>query len=155
SLSDKLRCFKAKHPAQPTDFKAGDPAVAHLRRSRADGSLTVIELTDPPSWDWLTALRRETTSAVITAMDEETLTATVRGDALPVTYTRSEKTRWSKAGKAAGPGDFKAGETIVIVPRSLPSGAIMARIVADNPTAAAIEKERSARSVHGTIRALD
>src|SRR5437016_2162944 len=33
SLSAKLRCFKAKRPAQPADFKAGEAAVARLRRS--------------------------------------------------------------------------------------------------------------------------
>jgi hypothetical protein len=154
-LTPKTHYTKNKHPVQLSEFKVGDAAVLHFRKSRTDGALLVTELDDPASWTWLTDVRKNTTLAVIKEITEDTLSVTVGAENVPLDYTISDKTRWEKAGKEVASDAFKPSEKVYIVPRSLPSGNIMARAVADTTTGAAQEKERSATSVHATILLVD
>ena len=155
TLIEKTHYFKNKREAKPADFKAGEAVIVHIRHSRSDGEAQVIELTDKISWDWLDGIRHNTTNAKLKAVDDDTLTVLVGTESIPLTYTISDKTLWNKGGKAAAPTDFKAGDSVSIVPRSLPSGGIMASVVADSPQGAAQGKERKAVSIHGIIQALD
>jgi hypothetical protein len=154
ALIEKTHCYKNKREAEPADFKAGDAVVVHIRHSR-NGDAQAIELTDKTSWDWLDGIRHNVTTAKIKEIEDDALTVTIGAEALPLTFTVSDKTLWNKGGKEAKPADFKAGDNISIVPRSLPSGGIMASVVADNAQGAAIGKERKATSVHGVIQTLD
>ena len=155
ALLDKTHYFKNKREAKPDDFKPGDAVVIHIRHSRSTGEGQAIELTDKASWDWLDGIKHTTTVAKVKEIDDDALTVTLGADAVPLTYTVSDKTLWNKGGKACKPEDFKPGESVSIVPRSLPSGGIMASIVADTPQGAAQGKERKALSVHGFIQSLD
>ena len=62
---------------------------------------------------------------------------------------------WSKNGKDATAADFKAGDKIYVLPRSLPSGSIMARAITDTPAAATQMKERQSTSVPGVVKSVD
>jgi hypothetical protein len=154
-LSARTHYNRQRRAGQRSDFKPGDAAVLHFRKSRTDGALLVTELDDPASWSWLSELRKSTASAVVKEITDDTLSVTVGADNVPLDYTISDKTRWEKAGKEVEPSAFKAGDHVYIIPRSLPSGSIMARAVADTNAGAVQEKERLATSVHGTIASVD
>jgi hypothetical protein len=154
-LTEKTRYIKGRRPVQASDFKTGEAAVAQVRKVRNEEARNVVVLADPATWEWLVTLRRETVNATITEIGENTLTAAIRPDAAPFLYTISAKTKWSKGGKEVTVNDFKAGDTVLIVPRTLPSGGIMARVVSDTPMGAAQMKERQARTVTGVIMTLD
>jgi hypothetical protein len=154
-LTAKTHFNRNRHPAQLSDFKIGDSSVLHFRKSRTDGALLVTELDDSTSWTWLGEMRKTTTAAVIKEITEDTLSVTVGAESVAMDYSISDKTRWEKAGKEVEAAAFKSGDRVFVVPRSLPSGGIMARAVADSTAGAAQEKERLATSVHGTITAVD
>ena len=155
SLTPKSHYTRNRHAAQLADFKAGDAVVLHFRRSRSDGALLVTELDDSASWMWLSGLRKNTTAAVVRLITEDTLSVVLGTDKLAFDYTVSDKTRWAKGGKEADAAAFKVGDHVFVVPRSLPSGAVMARAVSDSMTGAAQEKERLAPSVHGAVVSAD
>ena len=154
-LTDKTHFTRNRRAAQRTDFKVGDAVVLHFRKSRTDGALLVTELDDAVSWMWLSEMRKSTTPAVVTSIVDNTLSVTVGQEHLPFDYTISDKTRWEKAGKEVDAAAFKSGDMIYVVPRSLPSGSIMARAVADSAAGAAQGKERLAASVHGAVVSVD
>lgn len=154
-LTEKTRFNRNRRPAQPADFKAGDSVVLRFRRSRSDGSLVVTELDDANSWTWLSEVRKTTTQAVIKAIADTVLSVGIGSNDVPMDYTISDKTLWEKDGKAVDAAAFKAGDHVFIVPRSLPSGSIMARAVADTTAGAAQEKERLAASARGTIVSIE
>lgn len=154
-LTLKTHYTRNRRAAQRSDFKVGDPVVLHFRRSRTDGALLVSELDDLASWTWLSALRKATTPAVVKVITGDTLSVAIGTESLPFDYTVSEKTRWEKAGKEVDGAAFKPGDHVYVVPRTLPSGSIMAKAVADSLTGAAQEKERLALSVHGTVTQVD
>lgn len=154
-VTPKTRYNRNRRVAQRSDFKVGDSVVLHFRKSRTDGALLVSELDDPVSWMWLRGLRKATTLAVVKLISDDILSVAIGPDSVPLDYTISEKTRWEKAGKEVDAAAFKPGDHVYVVPRSLPSGSIMARAVADTTSGAAQEKERLALSVHGTITSVD
>ena len=112
-------------------------------------------MADRASWAWLDGIRHTMTEATVTTNTEDGLTVAIGPDKVPLTFATSEKTMWSKGGKDAAASDFKAGDRIYVLPRSLPSGAVMARAVTDTPGAGAQMKERQATSVHGVIKSVD
>jgi hypothetical protein len=154
-LGEKTRYNRNRRPAQRSDFKVKDSVVLHFRRSRTDGAMLVSELDDPASWMWLAEIRKATTPAVVKLITDDTLSVTIGPESIPLDYTISEKTRWEKAGKEVEAAAFKPGDHVYVVPRSLPSGSVMARAVADSTGGAAQEKERLATSVHGTVAGID
>jgi len=154
-VTAKTHYNRSRRVASRTDFKPGDSVVLHFRRSRSDGALLVTELDDAASWNWISTVRKTTTAATVKEIAENTLSVTVGADNVPLEYTISDKTRWEKAGKEVDAAAFKPGDHVFVVPRSLPSGAIMARAVADSTAGAAEEKERLATSVHGVISSVD
>ena len=154
-FTPKTRFHKQKKTVELKDFKAGDPAVVHFRRSRTDGAMMLSEVDDPISWDWLAELKKTTVAATIQTIEEDILTVKLAKDGVEFEYSVSEKTRWEKAGAETSAEQFKAGDKVFVVPRSLPSGGVFARAVADTPGGADQGKERTATSVHGTILALE
>jgi hypothetical protein len=154
-LTEKTRYWKGRHVVDAAAFTPGDAVVVHLRHSRKTDTMQVIELDDRTSWDWLDALRHRTAPATVIALDDDTLSVTVGTDNLPFTYVLSPDTLWSRAGRTVQPADFKPGDRVYVVPRSLPGGEVQARAVADSAPAATVLKERVGTSVRGTIRALD
>ncbi len=153
ALTDRTHILKNKRPVELSDFKVGDVVALRVRKARGDEPPKVGEMADPETAQWLKGLRTKTQAVAVKEISEDRLVASLGGD--EVSYVISDKTRWSKGGKEAAPEDFKAGETVYIVPRGLPNGAIMARAVADSEQAAARLKERLARSLHGTLQGLD
>ncbi len=154
-LLPKTRYMKKQREAQATDFKVGDAVTLHLRKSRSDGSLQVSEMMDNSSWDWMTELRHTVTTATIKSISDDSLEVTVGAENLPVNYTVSDKTLWQKSGKLATVAEFKIGDRVSIVPRALPSGNIMASVVADTAAGAAQGKEHKSLTVHGVLQSLD
>jgi hypothetical protein len=154
TLTPKTRYLKNKTMVQPDAFKAGDAVTIRLRKIRNQNAYAVFELTDAASGNWLRAIRRDTVPATIKAIEEERLSV-VGADATLFNYVLTEKTRWSKGGKEATARDFKPGNKVYVVPRSLPNGDIMARAVADTPSGAAQMKERTAVTVHGVVQNVD
>jgi hypothetical protein len=155
TLTDKTRYLKNRREAELEAFKAGEQAVVKLRKVRNKDEYVVQSVADPASWDWLEVIRTKPTQANITAIEDTTLDVTIGAQMLPFTFTISDKTHWSKNGKDALPTDFKAGDAVTILPRGLPSGNIMAVVVADSAQEAARTKERHARSVYGQITELN
>lgn len=152
-LTEKTRCLKAHRMVQTADFKVGETVTLRLRKSRSGGPPLIVELSDPATALWLRGLRSKTVSGPIKEISEESLTLAVGPDEL--NYTLSEKTRWSRGGKEIPASEFKAGDRVFVVPRALPSGALMARAVSDTENGAAQLKERTARSVKGVLQNLD
>ena len=155
ALTEKTRFLKGKQEAEASAFKPGETVVVHIRKARDGGDPQAMEVADKASWTWLDDVKRNTTEAVITSLEDEELAVAVGAEKIPLAYKVSDKTTWSRNGKPASAADFKAGDKVNIVPRSLPSGAIMARAVSDTPQAAAQLKERQATSVHGIVRTID
>jgi hypothetical protein len=153
-LTDKTRILKDKKPAEAAEFKPGDSAVVRYRKSTA-GPASLYDLADKVSWEWLDRLRHETTSVSVIEFTEDTLKAAEGKDKAEVDYRITEKTTWRKRGAPAAPGDFKAGDVLLVVPRMLPGGGIMATAVSDGAEGAALLKERTKTSVPGTVRSLD
>jgi hypothetical protein len=91
----------------------------------------------------------------IRAVDEENLRAEEGPDASEIVYRVTDKTRWSKTGKTAGPSDYKPGDTAFVTPRLLPGGAVMAVGVSDTAADAAKMKERARTVVTGVVRSFE
>lgn len=155
TLTEKTRFRKNQREVELSAFKVGEQAVIKLRKVRGKEEYVAQEMHDSQSWEWMDAIRHKPTQATITAIEDTTLQVTIGTNAIPFEFTVSDKTHWSKGGKDALPTDFKTGETVTIVPRGLPSGNVMASIVADSVQEATRTKERHARSVAGQITALD
>ena len=153
TLTDKTRYTIAHKPAELTDFKIDAPVVIHLTHSRSTGSDLVSEMCDPGSWLWLEKQRKTTQTGPITELNDEELVITVAGE--KVTYRHTSKTLWSKDGKSVAATDFKVGESATVVPRSLPGGGFMARIVTDSAASAMIEKRKSSKVHAGVVTAID
>ncbi len=152
TLTEKTHFLKDHLEAQPEDFKPGMEVVLKLRKVRGKEEFTVSEFSDRETYQWLTALRKSPTTGRIKEIAEDMLTLSVAKD--EVIYVLSEKTQWEKLGKPVGAGDFKAGETVTVAPRALPSGTIMAKIVADTlpPKEAKKSAGKGGRSLASTRR---
>lgn len=154
-LTEKTVFRKNRMECAASEFRPGDEVVIKLRKVRGKEEYVVQEVNDPTSWSWISDLRKKAVQATITGIAEDSLSVTIGPDATPATYTTSDKTRWSRGNQEATAEDFKPGDLVTIVPRALPGGNIMASIVADSNAGAALTKERYARSVNGTLQAID
>ena len=152
-LSEATHYFQAKKEAEATGFKPGEAVTLKLRKVRNKADYFVFELADTESYDWLTDLRKNPKIAVIKEMGEDVLTVTIDGTA--AAYTVSDKTRWNRSGKEVSDTAFKAGDKVAIIPRALPGGAIMARVVADNLKDAELSKAEGAGILSGVFKSLD
>ena len=163
TLTTKTRFLKAHFEAQPEDLKVGESIVLKLRKVRGKDEFTVFECCDAETYEWLTKLRKSPATGKIKEIGEETLTLTVAKD--EIIYLISDKTQWEKAGQTVTSATFRAGETVTVAPRALPSGTIMAKIVADKlPEPKAKGKtgkssksatKRASTSLRGVIANLD
>ncbi len=151
-LTEKTKILRERKTVEASAFKAGDSIIVRFRKSSV-GPASLYDLTDRPSWDWLSRIRRETTQVTIQEINEDALEAVDSG--APIAYRVTEKTAWARAGKPGSAADFKAGEKVYVVPRLLPSGGIMALAVSDSTNSAAILKERSRIYVTGTVMVIN
>ena len=140
-LTERTRFLKKRLEASPEDFKPGMSVTLKLRKVRGKEDYTVFEFCDNETYDWLAKVRKEPTTGKIKELTDETLTLAVGSD--EVIYSHSDKTEWEKEGKTASQKDFKSGETVTVAPRSLPSGTIMAKIVADHLPEKEVKKRTS------------
>ena len=152
-LGENTRYIKAKKESDADSFKSGDGVTLKLRKVRNQADFYVFELADSESYDWLTDLRKTVKLATIKEIGDDTLTVTIDGS--EVVYTISDKTRWNRDGKEVTETAFKAGEQVAIIPRSLPSGNIMARVVADNQKNAELSKAEGAGILSGVFKSVD
>ena len=155
TLTEKTRYRKNKKAVELEAFKVGEQATLKLRKVRNKDEYVVQEIADATSWEQLDAIRHKQMQVTLRKIEDGELAVTFGSEKEPFVYVTSEKTHWSRAGKDASPENFKVGEVVTIVPRSLPSGNVMAAIVADSMQEATRTKERHARSVTGQITALD
>ena len=153
-ITERTLVWRAKKLAEPSVFKSGDDVVVRFRKSSV-GPSTLYDLADTASWAWLDHLRHDTAQAAVREVDEKDLRVVEGPDAAEFAYRVTEKTQWSKGGKPAAPSDFKAGDSVSIVPRLLPGGGTMAIAVTDNPADAARLKERGRLTLSGTVRSID
>ncbi len=154
ALTDDTLYLKGGKIAVVGDFKAGETVVAHVRRL-SGGLMQVSQLADPASWTWFTKISHDTTVCTLKKVEEGALTVAIGTEAVPMTYTTSDKTLWWKNGKAASETDFAAGSTIYISPRATVSGTLIARVVTDSEKSVDQVKEHTAATVNGTITSLD
>jgi len=152
--TEKTQMLRDKKPAEIDAFKTGDEVVVRFKKSKI-GPAALYDLADKKSWEWLVRLRTQTVIVTLKELSEESLQGTEGADSTAVTYKVSDKTLFSHAGKTASASDFKAGDKVYVVPRSLPSGNIMAVAVADSLATAERLKERAKTTVGGTVRAID
>lgn len=110
---------------------------------------------DKPTWAWLDRVRHQTTRVVIGEIEDGWLRGTEGDDKAPVEFRITEKTAWSKAGRAASPEDFRPGDTVFIAPQMLATGAIKAVAVSEAPGTTAVLKERTKRTVSGKVTSVD
>jgi hypothetical protein len=155
TLTEKTRYRKNKADVELEAFKVGEQITLKLRKVRNKDEYVVQELHDATSWDQISGIRSQPMQVTIRKIEVGELAVTFGAEKEPFVYVTSDKTHWSKAGKDAEPKDFKVGEVVTVVPRSLPSGNVMAAIVADSAKEATRTKERHARSVAGQIASLD
>jgi len=152
-ITEKTRILREKKTAALDAFKPGDAVVVRFRKSSV-GPPTLYDLADKQSWEWLSRIRRETTQVAIREITEDYLQAAEGTDQAAIEYRITGKTAWSREGRPASPGDFKAGERVHVVPRLLPGGGLMAVAVSDTPDSAAKLKERSKAYVSGSVKAI-
>ena len=155
TLTEKTRYRKAKAEVELAAFKVGEQVTLKLRKVRGKDEYTVQELLDPVSGEQMEAIRKKQMQATIQKIEDGELSVTFANETEPFTYTTSDKTLWSKAGKDVEQSEFKPGDVVTVAPRSLPSGNVMAAIVADTAQDATRTKERHARTVTGQISLLD
>lgn len=153
-LTDATRILAVKRAVPVSALKVGESIVVRFRKS-ASGLPSLYDLCDKASWEWLDRIRHEPTRVTLRAIGEDELKATEGPDQAEVAYRVTEKTQWARGGKAAARSDFKAGETACVIPRMLPSGAIMAAAVSDSEADAAKLKERARTIVTGVVRSAD
>ncbi|MEP6754011.1 MAG: hypothetical protein ABJA67_00805 [Chthonomonadales bacterium] len=152
--SEKTQFVKNFTWAEPIAFKPGDPIVVRFRKGSV-GPSSATDVVDKASFDWLNRIRHEPVQVMIKEISEESLLVTDGPTKAEIEYKLSEKTTYTKGGKAATLADFKVGETVHVIPRSLPGGNLQAIAVADIKVDAIHLKERSKLTVTGTIRAID
>ena len=152
-LGETSHYYRDKKESEASAFKPGDGVTVKLRKIRKQTALFVFELADSASYAWLTDLRKNPKAAVIKDISEDLLTVTIEGT--DAAYTVSAKTRWNRSGKEVTAEAFKAGDKVEIIPRSLPSGNVMARVVADNLTDAERSKAEGAGILNGVFKSLD
>ena len=168
TLTEKTHFLRGHFEAQPEEFKPGEKVVLKLRKVRGKEAYTVFEFADAETYAWLTGLRKSPATGKIKEISDETLVLTVSKE--EITYLVSSKTEWEKNGKVAASTDFKEGDTVTVSPRSLPSGTIMAKIVADQlkvvdkktravstkrTSATKRSTSRKAVSIRGMLQSLD
>lgn len=142
-----------KKESEAAAFKVGDSVTIKLRKIRNKATFFVFELADAESYEWLTDLRKNPKAAVIKDISEDLLTVTIGGT--DAEYTVSDKTRWNRGGKEVTAAAFKAGDKVEIIPRSLPGGNVMARVVADNLSDAERSKAEGAGILSGVFKSAD
>ena len=151
-LTEKTVILQNRKAVESGAFKPGDSIVVRFRKSSV-GPANLYDLTDKPSWEWLSRIRKETTQVILQEIAEDEIKTAESG--AEIAFRITEKTAWSKAGKPCSAEDYKAGEKVYIVPRLLPSGGIMALAVSDSTNSAAILKERSRIYVTGAVKVIN
>ncbi len=152
-LGESSRYYRAKKEADAAAFKPGESVTVKLRKIRNKATFFVFELMDTGSYDWLTDLRKSPKAAVIKDISEDLLTVTI--DGADAAYTVSDKTRWNRSGKEVAASAFKVGDAVTVIPRFLPSGNLMARVVADNLKNAERSKAEGAGILSGAFKSID
>ncbi len=155
ALTDATQWLKNRKTAASDAFKTGDSVVIHLRKIRGVNAQSVAEAADSASWKWLTTVRKETSKGILKTLSEDSLETMLAPDSTPFTFTISAKTQYIREGKAASAASFKPEEQIFIIPRSLPSGKVMARGVADTEADAVLLSERLKSTLSGTLQSID
>ena len=152
--TERTRYWRAMRAAALADFKAGDQVVVR-HRLNAPAPAPLYDLADSTSWAWLDRIRHEITPVSIAALASGALRATEGAAAVPIEYRVTEKTAWSRGGRAVDAGAFRAGDRVFVAPRLLPSGAVMAIAVADTEAAAAALRDEAKPAFAATLVAVD
>ena len=152
--SEKTHFAREKKFVDVSAFKPGDPIIVRFKKSIV-GPANASDVADKVSFDWLNRIRHEPIQVMIKEISEETLLVTEGADKAEIEYRITDKTQFEKSKKPATLTDFKVGDIVFIVPRSLASGAIQAVAVSDGKADAIHLKERLKTTVMGTIRTID
>ncbi len=128
-LSGKSRCVKQGKEVRPQDFKPNEKAMARLS-FRAGGEVWLQDLRDAESHDAYTRDRRETCAGVVAANTGSRLDVR-RADGSVLVFRVTDKTLVRKGGALSALTAYPVGASVAVKPRGLPSGDVMASIVAE------------------------
>ncbi len=146
--------YRQKSSSDPAQFRIGDSVKLRVRRSRSSDPL-VLECIASQSWDWLERIRRQPMHGTVKKLTADSLTVINSEDAKPFEYRLTPRTQWDRKGAAVQGTAYKPGDRVVVVPRPLPGGGVMALAVSDNAADIALLKERSRSIVTGAATAWD
>ncbi|MCL5283898.1 MAG: DUF5666 domain-containing protein [Armatimonadetes bacterium] len=146
--------YRQKSSSDPTQFRIGDSVKLRVRRSPSAEPL-VLECINSQSWGWLERIRRQPMHGVVKELTDDFLTVINSEDMKPFEYRITPRTQWNRKGAAVRDSAYKPGDSVVVVPRPLPGGGVMALAVTDNAADIALLKERSRTIVTGNVTAWD
>lgn len=143
SLTPKTKFFRPAARATNPGFVPGEQVVVRLEfaAGAAGPRATVVELWEPAMYEEQSRRRKEMTAGIV----RQTLTPGSRDGFLlvedaeggsPITFRVTEKTMFRKGGVAVPPSAYPPGASAVVKPRALPSGGVMASVVAESEEAA-------------------
>jgi len=153
-LTASTRCWVGRKPAGIAVLKPGDAVVVRYRLN-AKAPAPAYDVADAASWDWLDRIRHDIVTITIGSIASRVLCGSEGSDPVEIEYRFSPKTVWRRLGQAADASAFHVGDRVSVVPRMLPSGAVMAALVADTAAEASTSRALARASIRGTLVAVD
>lgn len=152
-LAADTRCFRNNRPARPAEFAANEKVTARLQ-FRSDDSVVLKELWDAPSYAAHTRDRREVCVGTVGTNVAGHLQVR-RAGGEPLTFRVTDKTQVRRAGALAKISDYPVGASVAVKPRGLPSGDLMASIIAESAAEVAIAHLDGLVNWEGKVEAVD
>jgi hypothetical protein len=152
-ISDRSRFVKKSKEVRPQDFKPNEKVMARLS-FRAGGEVWLQDLRDAESHEAYTRDRRETCTGMVAANTGNRLDVR-RADGSVLVFRVTDKTLVRKGGALSALSAYPAGAAVAVKPRSLPSGDVMASIVAETGAEVAAAHLDGLVNWEGVVESVD
>jgi hypothetical protein len=144
-------------------FLPGEKVVVRVEflLSPTTSRATVHELWEPALYEEAQLRRKELCIGTVTqtlvpgAPDGTLVVQDGEGQTGTATFRVTEKTMFRKNGVPVAPSAFPVGSEVVVKPRALPSGMVMAVIVAESEEAVAMHYKDTLGTWDGTVERID
>lgn len=152
-LKDTSRFYKRSKIARIIDFVPNEKVTARLS-FRPGGEVWVSQLFDAPSYAAYTRDRREVCVGIVAANTGNRLDVK-RADGTILAFRVTDKSQVRKAGALSQIKAYPVGAAVAVQPRGLPSGEVMAAIVADTAVDVAAARLDGLVNWEGTLETVD
>ncbi len=151
----KCRFIKNNRAAVLSDFAVGDKVIVRLLLRTAPASLAVVrEMADAASYAEQQKQGKEITEGKTESITAKEITV-LRADGVSVTFRVSPKTLVTKADAPATLAAYPVGSAVAVKPRRLPTGNLMASVVAESKAQANWIYQDTLTTWSGSVTAVD